>query len=90
MVTSEKISDLTWLVIGKIIGKKMMAIPYSDSSGISIGEVSREKSFLFLDFPRNDWGDPVTKDTQGGLEDVLEGYVSLEVAGRDYGVVIDQ
>ena len=35
------------------------------------------------------WGDPLERDPQRVLEDVVNGYVSLESAQRDYGVVID-
>ncbi len=35
------------------------------------------------------WGDPLERDASAVLEDVLDGYVSLEGARRDYGVVID-
>jgi N-methylhydantoinase B len=35
------------------------------------------------------WGDPLERDPAAVLEDVLDAYVSLEGARRDYGVVID-
>jgi len=35
------------------------------------------------------WGDPYERDPRRVLEDVRGGYVSLEAARRDYGVVID-
>ena len=35
------------------------------------------------------YGDPLTRDTEAVLWDVIEGYVSLEAARRDYGVVIE-
>jgi len=35
------------------------------------------------------WGDPLDRDPQAVLDDVLDEYVSLEGARRDYGVVID-
>ena len=35
------------------------------------------------------WGDPLDRDPQAVLEDVLDEYVSLEGARADYGVVID-
>jgi N-methylhydantoinase B len=34
------------------------------------------------------WGDPLTRDPAAVLEDVLEGKVTVEVARRDYGVVL--
>lgn len=35
------------------------------------------------------WGDPLERDPVSVLNDVLDGYVSLEGARHDYGVVID-
>lgn len=35
------------------------------------------------------WGDPFARDTDRVLEDVLDGYVSVEAAARDYGVAVD-
>jgi N-methylhydantoinase B len=34
------------------------------------------------------WGDPLDRDPEAVLDDVLDEYVSLEGAGRDYGVVL--
>jgi N-methylhydantoinase B len=34
------------------------------------------------------WGDPLERDPEKVRWDVLEGYVSLESARRDYGVVL--
>jgi N-methylhydantoinase B len=34
------------------------------------------------------WGDPLTRDPAWVLEDVRDGYVTVEGAQRDYGVVI--
>jgi N-methylhydantoinase B len=36
------------------------------------------------------WGDPLERDPEAVLEDVLDEYVSLGAARRDYGVVIDE
>lgn len=35
------------------------------------------------------WGDPLSRDVQAVLQDVIDGYVSIEGARHDYGVVID-
>ena len=35
------------------------------------------------------WGDPLARDVDAVLQDVLDEYVSIEGAARDYGVVID-
>jgi N-methylhydantoinase B len=34
------------------------------------------------------WGDPLDRDPQAVLDDVLDEYVSVEGAARDYGVVL--
>src|SRR5204862_8262282 len=34
------------------------------------------------------WGDPLERDAQAVLDDVLDEYVSVEGAERDYGVVL--
>ena len=35
------------------------------------------------------WGDPLDRDPERVRRDVIEGYVTLEAARRDYGVVLD-
>ncbi len=35
------------------------------------------------------WGDPLERETSAVLQDVLDEYVSVEGAARDYGVVIE-
>jgi N-methylhydantoinase B len=35
------------------------------------------------------WGDPLERDPQAVLDDVLDEYVSVEGASRDYGVVLN-
>jgi N-methylhydantoinase B len=34
------------------------------------------------------WGDPLDRDPEAVLDDVLDEFVSLEAARRDYGVVL--
>jgi N-methylhydantoinase B len=34
------------------------------------------------------WGDPLLRDPEAVLDDVLDGYVSAEGAIRDYGVIL--
>jgi N-methylhydantoinase B len=34
------------------------------------------------------WGDPLERPASAVLDDVLDEYVSVEAAGRDYGVVL--
>ncbi len=36
------------------------------------------------------WGDPLERDPAAVLDDVIDEYISLESARRDYGVVIDE
>ena len=62
------------------------------------GREARPKRLLVLD-PANrvhldppgggGYGDPLTRDPEAVLRDVIEGYVSLGAAERDYGAVID-
>src|SRR5207245_5554982 len=35
------------------------------------------------------WGNPLHRELDRVRQDVLEGYVSIESAARDYGVIID-
>jgi len=35
------------------------------------------------------WGDPLVRDPQAVLDDVIDEYVSVEGASRDYGVVLN-
>jgi N-methylhydantoinase B len=35
------------------------------------------------------WGNPLDRDPQAVLDDVLDEYVSTEGAARDYGVVLE-
>jgi N-methylhydantoinase B len=35
------------------------------------------------------WGDPLARDPQAVLDDVLDEYVSVVGASRDYGVVLE-
>jgi N-methylhydantoinase B len=35
------------------------------------------------------WGDALDRDAEAVLDDVLDEYVSIEGAARDYGVVLD-
>lgn len=35
------------------------------------------------------WGDPLARDPESVLADVIDGYVSVEGAAHDYGVVVD-
>jgi N-methylhydantoinase B len=34
------------------------------------------------------WGEPLERDPQMVLTDVIEGYISLKAAGEEYGVVL--
>lgn len=48
------------------------------------------EAFEFLSTGGGGWGDPMVRDTSRVLDDVLDGYISVESAKRDYGVVIDE
>lgn len=47
------------------------------------------EAFLFESTGGGGWGDPLERDPQAVLSDVLYGYVSAEAARAEYGVVID-
>lgn len=47
------------------------------------------EAFLFESTGGGGWGDPLERDPQAVLSDVLDGYVSAEAARAEYGVGID-
>ncbi|MSQ28119.1 MAG: hydantoinase B/oxoprolinase family protein [Dehalococcoidia bacterium] len=52
-------------------------------------ELKAGSSFQFQSQGGSGYGDPLTRDPAKVLDDVLDGYVSIAGAERDYGVVID-
>ena len=60
------------------------------------GELNPKQLVFHLPYSRVDtalpggggYGDPFSRDPHAVLEDVLNGYVSIEAAERDYGVVV--
>ncbi len=52
-------------------------------------ELKAGSSFQFQSQGGGGYGDPLTRDIARVLDDVLDGYVSVEAALRDYGVVMD-
>jgi len=57
---------------------------------IANAQIPPESSFLFGATGGGGFGDPLERDVEKVLEDVLDEYVSIEGAKRDYGVVIDE
>jgi N-methylhydantoinase B/oxoprolinase/acetone carboxylase alpha subunit len=47
-------------------------------------------SFIFAATGGGGWGDPLEREPERVLEDVLDEYVTIEGAEKDYGVVIDR
>ena len=47
------------------------------------------ETFLFESTGGGGWGDPLARDANSVLEDVLDEYISVEAAQRFYGVVIE-
>jgi len=47
-------------------------------------------SYIFAATGGGGWGNPLERDPGRVLEDVLDEYVSLESAEKDYGVIIDR
>ena len=56
--------------------------PFSDGNVLKRGEVLR------LETGGGGWGHPFDREPEQVLADVLNGYVSVEAAARDYGVVL--
>ena len=56
MQAGEKIADVIWQALAGAIGRKMTAMPYADSNGVSLGGVSGSRSFVFMDLPPGGWG----------------------------------
>ncbi len=51
--------------------------------------IGQHGTFYHVSSGGGGYGDPLERDPDGVLEDVLDRYISLESAGRDYGVVIN-
>ncbi len=49
----------------------------------------RQETFMFESTGGGGWGDPFQRPIAEVLDDVLDDYVTLECAAREYGVVID-
>ena len=47
-------------------------------------------SFIFAATGGGGWGDPLEREPERVLEDVLDEYVTIEGAEKDYGVVINR
>ncbi|MFM1815168.1 MAG: hypothetical protein RLZ98_1863 [Pseudomonadota bacterium] len=72
-----------WINPGKD-GAKQLPTRYADYP-LKVGDTFR------LDSPGGGgYGDPLKRDPEAVLRDVVEGYVSPEAAERDYGVVLSQ
>jgi N-methylhydantoinase B len=63
-------------------------------------EIMRTSRILNYELRRNDvvsirsgggggWGDPLERDPSAVLQDIINGYISIDVARDVYGVVID-
>ena len=59
--------------------------PAKTGNGIPAGQASTQ---MFNYGGGGGWGNPLDRDTQAVLDDVLDEYVSVEGARRDYGVVL--
>lgn len=62
---------------------------YWKSPLLSSHKFGPKESFEFLSTGGGGWGNPVARDPQRVLDDVLDGYVSTEAAERLYCVVVD-
>ncbi|MFP5346073.1 MAG: hydantoinase B/oxoprolinase family protein, partial [Actinomycetes bacterium] len=91
----DRARSITWGIEGGL-----PSIPH----GVWLNKGSDDERFLGATFSNvpvgpGDWftrpsaggggfGDPLTRDPDDVLEDVIDGYVSVERAGKDYGVVV--
>ncbi|MGK6317271.1 hydantoinase B/oxoprolinase family protein [Neorhizobium sp. DT-125] len=55
---------------------------------IDVLTVNAGDTVTFLTPGAGGWGDPAARDPQAVLKDVVNGFVTVEAAARDYGVVI--
>jgi N-methylhydantoinase B/oxoprolinase/acetone carboxylase alpha subunit len=92
MVTSEKIADAIWQALSEAIKDKMVAMPYGDSNGVTLGGVSGTKSFVFMDLPPGGWGGTFEHDgmnatysRQGNCMDL-----DIELAERLYPIRVNR
>lgn len=61
-----------------------------DLTEMGVNEPLEAGHFYYTEYPGGGgWGDPLERDPRKVLEDVLDEYVSIESARRDYGVVIN-
>ena len=76
--------DGTRKVIGGYAPDGKWHNPLLAGHGFGPGEI-----FMFESGGGGGWGDPLTRPVAEVLDDVLDEYVSIDAAMRDYGVVID-
>jgi N-methylhydantoinase B/oxoprolinase/acetone carboxylase alpha subunit len=50
----------------------------------------RKEVFMFESTGGGGWGDPLLRPVDDVLNDVLDEYISIECAAKEYGVVVDQ
>jgi N-methylhydantoinase B len=89
-----KTSTRPWAIGGGISGENNHVImnPGTDRERIAGGHyrpVSEGDVLVNRSGGGGGWGDPFERDQQAVLEDVIDGYVSVSGAARDYGVVVD-
>jgi N-methylhydantoinase B len=70
----------------------LVALPDEDTFQLPSADVSvwpADTRVLYLTAGGGGWGDPLLREPQRVLHDVIEGYVSIEAARERYGVVLD-
>lgn len=61
---------------------------YAYFASQDVWRTRRGAMFRYLTNGGGGWGDPLTRETERVMHDVRDGYVSIEGARRDYGVVV--
>ena len=73
------------VVINPGTDKERTLVPMSDQNRLEKGDLLR-----VMTSGGGGWGDPFTRPPETVLDDVLDGFVSIEKAHLDYGVIVTE
>lgn len=95
IVINYKTRTKPWSVGGGNVGVNNTVVLYENSAdekevGFSTTHFDTGGTITNLTGGGGGWGNPLDREPERVLRDVKEGYVSVEAARRDYGVVIDE
>ena len=60
----------------------------TSTSGVAVWRTEPRAIFRYETNAGGGWGDPLEREPERVMRDVRDGYVSIEGAARDYGVVV--